>query len=93
MARRYDTISFLSDFGTDDEFVGVVKAVVRDLAAHVQVIDLTHGIAPFDVRGGSLALARAIPYVPAGDRAGDRRPGRRHGAPGRCRSRSPAAKA
>ena len=30
MGRRYDTISFLSDYGTDDEFVGVVKAVVRD---------------------------------------------------------------
>ena len=35
MERRFDTISFLSDFGTADEFVGVVKAVVRDLAPHV----------------------------------------------------------
>lgn len=66
MGRRYDTISFLSDYGLDDEFVGVVKAVVRDLAPHVQVIDLTHAIRAYDVRGGSLALARAIPYVPSG---------------------------
>lgn len=66
MGRRYDTISFLTDYGTDDEFVGVVRAVIRDLAPHVTVIDLTHGITPFDVRGGSLALARAIPYVPSG---------------------------
>src|SRR5262245_49758606 len=66
MGRRYDTISFLSDYGTVDEFVGVVKAVVRDLAPHVTVIDITHEIAPFDVRAGSLALARSIPYLPAG---------------------------
>ena len=66
MGRRYDTISFLSDLGTRDETVGVVKAVVRDLAPHAVVVDLTHEIAPYDVRGGSLALARAIGYVPSG---------------------------
>ena len=66
MARRYDTISFLSDLGVADEHVGVVKAIVRDLAPHAQVIDLTHAIASFDVRAGSLALARAIGYVPSG---------------------------
>lgn len=66
MSRRYDTISFLTDYGTDDEFVGVVKSVIRDIAPHAAVIDLTHGIAPFDVRAGSLALARCISYVPSG---------------------------
>jgi len=63
---KFDTVSFLTDYGTDDEFVGVVKSVIRDLAPHVTVVDLTHGIAPFDVRAGSLALARSIGYVPAG---------------------------
>ena len=66
MARRYDTVTFLTDYGLDDEFVGVVKSVIRELAPHVTVVDLTHGIRPFDVRGGALALARAIPYVPEG---------------------------
>ena len=66
MAHRYDTISFLSDYGTADEFVGVVKSVIRDIAPHTTVIDLTHGIAPFDVRAGSLALARSISYVASG---------------------------
>jgi S-adenosylmethionine hydrolase len=66
MGRRFDTISFLTDYGTEDEFVGVVKSIVRDLAPHVQVIDLTHAITPYDVRAGSLALARSIPYVPSG---------------------------
>jgi S-adenosyl-L-methionine hydrolase (adenosine-forming) len=63
---RFDTISFLSDFGHDDEFVGVVKSVIRELAPHTAVIDLTHSIPAFDVRAGSLALARAVQYVPKG---------------------------
>ncbi|MFW2335819.1 SAM hydrolase/SAM-dependent halogenase family protein [Ilumatobacter sp.] len=63
---RFDTVSFLTDYGTSDEFVGVVKSVIRDIATHVTVVDLTHDVAPFDVRAGSLALARCIGYVPSG---------------------------
>lgn len=63
---RFDTVSFLTDYGTADEFVGVVKSVIRDIAPQVTVIDLTHEITPFDVRAGSLALARCIGYVPSG---------------------------
>ena len=63
---RFETISFLTDYGTADEFVGVVKSVIRDIAAHTAVIDLTHEITPFDIRAGSLALARCIGYVPSG---------------------------
>ncbi|MAT05672.1 MAG: hypothetical protein CL424_11585 [Acidimicrobiaceae bacterium] len=63
---RYDTVSFLTDYGTADEFVGVVKAVIRDLAPHTTVLDLTHEIPPFDLRAGALALARCIGYVPGG---------------------------
>src|SRR5262245_2348679 len=63
---RHETISFLSDFGTDVEFVGVVKAVLRGLAPHAHVLDVTHGIPPFDVRAGGLALARAAQYLPPG---------------------------
>jgi len=66
MGRRYATVSFLTDYGVDDEFVGVVKSVIRDLAPHAAVIDLTHGVRPFDVRAGSLALARSIAYVASG---------------------------
>lgn len=63
---RFDTVSMLSDYGHADEFVGVLKAVIRDIAPHVTTLDLTHGIAAFDVRAGSLALARSISYVPNG---------------------------
>ena len=66
MADRRDTITFLSDYGTADEFVGVVKSVVRTIAPHVTVIDLTHEIPPHDVRAGGLALARAVQYLAPG---------------------------
>ncbi len=59
----YDTISFLSDYGHNDEFVGVVQSVIASIAPHVRVVDVTHGIAPYDVRAGGLALARAAQYL------------------------------
>jgi len=58
--KGFDTLSFLSDYGLVDEFVGVVKAVIRALAPDVTVLDVTHQVAPHDVRGGSLVLARSI---------------------------------
>ncbi|MBV8693719.1 MAG: SAM-dependent chlorinase/fluorinase [Actinobacteria bacterium] len=63
---RYDTVSFLSDYGTADEFVGVVKSVIRGIAPHVTVIDVTHHIPPHDVRAGGLALVRAVQYLAPG---------------------------
>jgi S-adenosylmethionine hydrolase len=63
---RFDTVSLLTDYGTVDEFAGILKAVIRDIAPHVTVVDLTHSIPPFDIRAGSLALARCIGYVPSG---------------------------
>src|SRR5207237_4504276 len=66
MAAGYDTISFLSDYGLADDYVGVVKAVVRGIAPHVTVIDITHEIPPHDVRAGALTLARSAQYLPRG---------------------------
>jgi len=60
------TVFFLSDFGTEDEFAGVVHAVIAAGAPGTTVIDLTHHIPPFDVRAGSHTLVRAVPYLGAG---------------------------
>lgn len=59
-------ISFLSDFGLQDEFVGVVHGVLARLAPESKVIDVTHGVRRGDVRGGALALTRSIQYLPEG---------------------------
>jgi len=66
MGQRYDTVSLLSDLGTADELAGVLRSIVRTIAPHAVVIDITHGVAPHDVRAGSLALARAAQYLAAG---------------------------
>lgn len=63
---RFDTISFLSDYGTTDEFVGVVHSVIRQLSPDVGVIDVTHEIAPYDVKSASLTLARSAQYLAPG---------------------------
>ncbi|MEQ1787398.1 MAG: SAM-dependent chlorinase/fluorinase, partial [Acidimicrobiales bacterium] len=63
MGDRFDTITFLSDYGTSDEFVGVVKSVIRSIAPAVTVIDLSHEIPAYDVRAGSLTLGRAAQYL------------------------------
>jgi S-adenosylmethionine hydrolase len=60
------TVFFLSDYGTEDEFVGVVHAVLAAASPGVTVIDLTHHIPAFDVRAGSHTLARAAPHLGPG---------------------------
>jgi S-adenosyl-L-methionine hydrolase (adenosine-forming) len=60
------TVFFLSDFGTQDEFVGVVHAVIAARAPGTTVIDLTHYVPPFDVRAGSHTLLRAVPHLGTG---------------------------
>ena len=63
---RFDTISFLTDYGTADESVGVVKSVIRSISPAITVLDITHEIDAHDVRGGGLALARAAQYLVPG---------------------------
>jgi S-adenosyl-L-methionine hydrolase (adenosine-forming) len=63
MPPRFDTISFLSDYGTSDEFVGVVKSVIRSIAPDTTVVDITHDIRPYDIKGAALTLARSVQYL------------------------------
>lgn len=60
------SLSFLSDYGLRDEFVGVCHGVIARRAPTARVIDITHTIPRHDVRAGALTLAAALPYLPAG---------------------------
>src|SRR5579872_4292075 len=60
----FDTITFLTDFGLQDDFVGVCRGVMRQIAREAEILDVTHGIAPLAVTQGALVLARALPYLP-----------------------------
>ncbi len=59
-------ISFLSDFGYADEFVGVVHGVIARIAPSTRIVDITHGIGHGDIHGGAMALTRAVQYMPDG---------------------------
>lgn len=59
-------IALLTDFGSQDWFAGVLKGVIAGIAPEAAVVDLGHGIAPGDVRGGAFSLWAAFRYFPAG---------------------------
>lgn len=65
MPDRDATITFTSDFGLTDPFVGVCHGVIAALAPAARVIDVTHGVPPQDVRTGALMLADCVGYLPA----------------------------
>ena len=59
-------ISFLSDFGHADEFVGVVHGVIARIAPSSRIIDVGHDFPRGDVQSAALALMRSIQYLPEG---------------------------
>ena len=59
-------ITFLSDYGLSDHFVGVCHGVMAEICPAARIIDITHGIRRHDVQAGALALEAAIPFMPAG---------------------------
>jgi S-adenosylmethionine hydrolase len=66
VADRPPFVSFLSDYGRTDEFVGVCHAVMLDIAPAARIVDITHDVPAFDVKAGALALVRAVQYLPEG---------------------------
>ena len=59
-------ITFLSDFGLQDDFVGTCHGVIKSIAPEAEIIDITHGIPPQAVLQGALVLANTVPYMPEG---------------------------
>lgn len=59
-------IALLTDFGSDDPYVGVMKGVILARCPEARVVDLCHGVPPQDVRIGALHLMAAVPYFPEG---------------------------
>ena len=59
-------ITFLTDFGLTDDFVGTCHGVIKRIAPEAEIIDITHGIAPQQVLQGALVLGNTLPYMPVG---------------------------
>jgi S-adenosyl-L-methionine hydrolase (adenosine-forming) len=59
-------ITFLSDYGLRDEFVGVCRGVIARRCPQARVIDITHAIPRHDVRTGALVMRDSLLHMPAG---------------------------
>ena len=59
-------ITLTSDFGTRDGYAGAMKGVIRSVAPHVRVEDITHEVPAGDIRAGAWALRSAVPFFPRG---------------------------
>ncbi len=59
-------VTLLTDYGHDDDFVGVCHGVIYGIAPDVRIVDITHGIPRYAVRHGALVLRNTLPYMPAG---------------------------
>jgi S-adenosylmethionine hydrolase len=59
-------LTFLSDYGLQDDFVGVCHAVIARIVPDARVIDLTHGLDRHDVRSAAMVLRRALPFCAPG---------------------------
>jgi S-adenosylmethionine hydrolase len=59
-------VTLLTDYGHDDDFVGVCHGVIRRIHPEAQIVDITHGIRRYGVRQGAIVLGNALPYMPVG---------------------------
>lgn len=59
-------ITFLSDFGLEDDFVGTCHGVMKVIVPDVDILDVTHGIQRHGVLQGAIVLANTLPYLPKG---------------------------
>ena len=66
MPSRQPLITLLTDFGSRDSYVGVLKGVIAGICPEAAVVDLTHAVPPQDIRAGAFHLLVACPYFPAG---------------------------
>ena len=59
-------VTLLTDYGRDDDFVGVCHGVIRRIAPGAEIVDITHGIPRYAVRRGALVLRNTLPFMPVG---------------------------
>jgi len=59
-------VTFLSDYGLDDHFVGVCRGVVARIAPQARILDICHQVKPQNVAIGARLLGEALPYLPVG---------------------------
>ena len=64
--RARPIVTLLTDFGTQDPFVGIMKGIILDLCPEANLVDLCHEVRPFDIRGASFLLQSTVGCFPEG---------------------------
>jgi S-adenosyl-L-methionine hydrolase (adenosine-forming) len=59
-----EIVTFLSDYGLEDEFVGVCHGVILKIAPHLKILDIHHNILRQDIRHGAIVLQQSVPFMP-----------------------------
>jgi S-adenosylmethionine hydrolase len=57
-------VTLTTDFGLSDHFVGVMKGVILGIQPAAQLIDISHGVEPYDIADGAFTIAQAYRYFP-----------------------------
>ncbi|MAG36259.1 MAG: hypothetical protein CL878_08450, partial [Dehalococcoidia bacterium] len=66
MSSRLPLVTLLTDFGSQDTYVGVLKGVIAGVCPAAAIVDLTCDVPPQDIQAGAFHLLIACPYFPAG---------------------------
>lgn len=64
--RPNRVITLLTDFGTEDPFVGIMKGVMAGICRRLQFIDLTHAVPPQNISRASFLLMTSYAHFPRG---------------------------
>ena len=59
-------ITLITDFGTQDGYVGAMKGTIASISPASPIIDITHEIAPQSILQAAFCLSRSAPHYPAG---------------------------
>lgn len=65
-SQQRGVITLLSDFGRDDHYAAVMKGVILEINPEVHIVDISHSVAPYDIRGGAVLLGAAYHFFPKG---------------------------
>jgi len=57
-------LTLTTDFGLSDHFVGTMKGVILGICPQAQIVDISHGVTPFEIGEGAYLIAQAYPYFP-----------------------------
>jgi S-adenosyl-L-methionine hydrolase (adenosine-forming) len=57
-------LTLTTDFGLSDHFVGTMKGVILGICPEAHIVDISHGVKPFEIAEGAYLIAQAWRYFP-----------------------------